>query len=304
MRKTICATRKIRNSLSRYPGLRCAGRVVRSHPQPSLRSSACSFFGFSARGKEEFAVGRALRRAHRLVLVTVVSIAFGDEPPTNRATVAESGEARYNYVGTKKCRSCHGKWHRSWEASAKGRSWNVLSPGIASGLKRTAGLDPENDFRTDTRCLKCHSTGFGHPTGYAVPDPDDGRSLRRARKLEGVGCEACHGPGSGFVEIMRDVFWNKRSYTQNELRAAGLRQITREDCLRCHAGEAPCIVPDGKGGTHPSGALDVDLHDRKGFHETFSLRYRASEEAAGPNPEKINPSPNKKRPSSPKGKHE
>lgn len=249
-------------------------------------------------------MGRASLRVYGLVLMTVVSIAVSDEPATNRAAVAESGEARYHYVGIKKCRSCHGKWHESWEVSAKGRSWNALTPGIASELKRMAGLDPENDYRTDTRCLKCHSTGFGSQTGYRVPDPNDGRSRRRARKLEGVGCEACHGPGSGFVKIMRDVFNNQRSYTQNELRDAGLRRMTREVCYQCHTSEAECIVPDGKGGTHPKGALDVDLHDRKGFHETFPLKYRASDDASNPNPEKINPSPNKKRPSSPKGKHE
>ena len=224
-------------------------------------------------------MSKALPWACGLILMTVVSVTVSDEPTKNHDTVADPSDVRYEYVGTKKCRSCHGNWHESWEASAKGRSWDALKPGVGPEVKRRAGLLSEKDYRSDIRCLKCHSTGFGHQTGYVIPDPDNGRSVRSARKREGVGCEACHGAGSGFVMIMRDILWSERPYRQDELRAAGLRKITREDCLRCHTLEATCILPDGKDSTYPKGALNVALQDRPGFHKKFPVKYRIPDEA-------------------------
>ena len=211
-------------------------------------------------------------------LTGLLVTAVGDKASKNRTTVLvlTEDETRYEYVGTKKCRSCHSRSHESWRASPKGRSWDALKPGLGVELKQLAGLEREKDYRTDVRCLKCHSVGFGHQTGYAIPQPSDGASVRFARKREGAGCESCHGPGSGFVKVMRDIFRNERPYRQEELRAAGLREIARENCLRCHTLEATCIVPDGKDSTYPAGALDVDLQDRAGFHGAFSLRYRMS----------------------------
>lgn len=236
-------------------------------------------FGSLAGAHGAGTLSRALSWGSGLILLAALSIGPADDPAKIRSPLVVSGKVEYEYVGTKKCRSCHGKWHESWKASAKGRSWDALKPGKGSAVKRHAGLQTEKDYRSDVRCLKCHSTGFGHETGYAIPDPDNGRSVRSARKREGVGCESCHGSGSGFVMIMRDILWNERPYRQDELRAAGLQKITREDCLRCHTLKATCIVPDGKGGTSPKGALDVALQDRAGFHSKFPIEHRIPDEA-------------------------
>ena len=77
------------------------------------------------------------------------------------------------YVGAAGCSSCHEKEFAAFMGSDHARSREVLE-----------GTGRQND----PSCLKCHTTGFGHPSGYgAGGDP---------ARLNHTGCEACHGPGS------------------------------------------------------------------------------------------------------------
>jgi peroxiredoxin len=80
-----------------------------------------------------------------------------------------------DYVGSASCQSCHGKEHKLWSESAHARAFATL--GAKNASKNTA-------------CQKCHTTGFGEPTGF----PAGGANL------EAVGCESCHGPGKRHVE--------------------------------------------------------------------------------------------------------
>lgn len=292
MRKAMRAIPRSRGAQLRSLTPPCVERVVRRDPQPSLSSLGYISCDSFTRGNEPGSEIEALSSGYVMAsMASVLFAAVSDTAPKNSTPLAilTGDKVPYKYVGTKKCRSCHGVWHRSWAKSPKGRSWDALKPGVSDGLKRRVGLDLQKDYRADIRCLKCHSTGFGHDTGYAVPDPKVGRTVRLAFNREGVGCEACHGPGSGFVQVMRDILWNERPKRRDELRAAGLRDITRENCLRCHSLEATCIVPDGTGGTHPNGALDVDLHDRAGFHQKFPLKFRIPSGSGGRKPAKIDP---------------
>lgn len=158
------------------------------------------------------------------------------------AQPAPAPKARYQYVGMKKCKMCHVAEYGSWLESAKGGSWNALQPGANAGAKKKAGLDEKRDYSGDERCLKCHTVGFGAASGYSVPNPNDPRSVQQATSREGVGCEACHGPGSGFVPIMQDILRNERRYRDAELMAAGLNITGSGTCIRCHTEQAPCIV--------------------------------------------------------------
>ncbi len=121
------------------------------------------------------------------------------------------------YVGAMACGKCHrgamlGNQWSVWRMSPHASAWAVL--GTAKGLEmaRAKGID---DPQSSAACLKCHSTTISgaHIAGFG---PD-----------EGVGCEACHGPGSDYMPeaIMRD----KRAAM-----AAGLQKPSRESCLRCH----------------------------------------------------------------------
>jgi len=73
-----------------------------------------------------------------------------------------------HYVGSQACAGCHLQSWQVWQTSAHSHAREVL-----------------DERRNDPGCLRCHTTGLGHPGGFP-----DGEGLDR------VGCEACHGPGS------------------------------------------------------------------------------------------------------------
>lgn len=232
-------------------------------------------------------------RAWSLLIPLGVGLCLAPNSPTvaedekaHAATPAKppsSGtDTAYEYVGTKRCRMCHTRRHKSWLNSPKGRSWDLLKPGVRPDAKQQANLDPETDYTTDTRCLPCHSVGFGRPGGYQIPDPNSRQSVRRAAAREGVGCESCHGPGSGFTQVMRDIQKKKRTYQVEEIRAAGQPAITPEVCLSCHNDRKPCGPDDSARvlGIDWSLATGAKLIHHTGAHESFPLRYRDSQEAA------------------------
>lgn len=94
-------------------------------------------------------------------------------------------------LGSTACRTCHRTLFESWESSPHALSAEVLT------FEQT--LDPD--------CAACHV-------------PDDGAFDN------GVGCEACHGPGSAYAELDVMIDPLKR-------RAAGLLDAT-DTCTYCH----------------------------------------------------------------------
>ena len=127
-------------------------------------------------------------------------------------------ESSHKYAGSPACGACHrgpgsGHQYSMWRMSSHAGAWATLGTKRASEVAAAegAGDDPQNN----PQCLKCHSTGGG------------GAFLDSFSIDEGVGCEACHGPGSDYMleAIMRDG----RAAT-----AAGLLRPGRETCISCH----------------------------------------------------------------------
>lgn len=86
------------------------------------------------------------------------------------------------YVGSEACKECHDQEFQKWsQLSRKSRSYEQL-------LKMKKGLTSQ-EF---TRCLLCHTTGYGQPGGF--------QSEESTPALKNVGCEVCHGPGSRHVQ--------------------------------------------------------------------------------------------------------
>ncbi|MDH3892522.1 MAG: cytochrome c family protein [candidate division Zixibacteria bacterium] len=119
-------------------------------------------------------------------------------------------KADHAYVGAKKCSSkaCHKDKHTSWAETAHAGAFDKLS---AEEQKK-----PE--------CIKCHSTG----------------TLADGTLIEGIECEACHGPGKDYksAKIMSKKKWKADPEAQMKMAVdAGLIVPDEKVCVRCHTKE-------------------------------------------------------------------
>jgi len=170
-------------------------------------------------------------------------------------------ETKYSYVGTNKCKKCHLAEYKSWQKTKMGQAFDTLKPGTAADVKKKHNLDPEKDYSTDEKCLACHTTGYGHEGGYVIPDPEDKKAVRKAKKLANAGCESCHGPGSEYIKIFEDIFKTKRKYKVEELHAAGLQKMNADACTSCHNEQGPTVDPDYVFDFEKM--INEDTHERK-----------------------------------------
>ena len=145
----------------------------------------------------------------------------------------------FEYVGSKKCKMCHIKVHKSWAKTKMAKTFEQLKPGVDAEAKTKAGLDPQKDYTKDESCLPCHVTGWGKKGGYAIPDEADKKAVKKAKDLEGVGCEACHGPGSAYSKVHKEIQKSKRTYKQEELFAVGMVKQDAKACIDCHNDKSP-----------------------------------------------------------------
>lgn len=177
-------------------------------------------------------------------------------------------EDKYEYVGDSKCKMCHIKEHKSWRKTGMGTAFNTLKPGEKADAKKASGMDPEKDYTKDETCLACHTTGFGKAGGYAIPDPDDKKAVKLARKRKNVGCESCHGPGSAYIEVFMDILMTKRKYKVEELYAVGLTKIDQSTCTACHNDTSPTF--------DAAAAFNFDemKKKREDIHELVPLKQR------------------------------
>jgi hypothetical protein len=127
-----------------------------------------------------------------------------DDPDSLSADMVPGVRTVATYVGTKQCLQCHPGAAAVWQASAHAHSFATVTG-------RQADADP--------RCIGCHTTGFGTPSGY--------RREFHGDKLVDVGCEACHGPGSLHV----------RQEAGDRTVNFSFRPLETGDCLKCHHGE-------------------------------------------------------------------
>ena len=139
--------------------------------------------------------------------------------------------AGHDIIGAPKCKSCHkaktGDQWKIWTESAHARAFDSLASDEAKKIAADMGL---GDPQLEDACLKCHATRAFLGAGVVISDKanynDD----------EGVGCEACHGPGSDYKakKIMTDP---------EAARAAGLiSDKSASACTRCHNEESPTFA--------------------------------------------------------------
>jgi hypothetical protein len=141
-----------------------------------------------------------------------------------RRTVEGVRKERFAYVGSNACADCHfggedGGAYLQWMRGAHAMAYWRLGTDWAKFLaqRRPEYRDIEQPLQ-EARCLKCHTA-----TGW----DEDPLVTTSYRDEEGVGCEACHGPGSGYIDV--EVMTDREKFL-----ARGGRVPDEAVCVRCH----------------------------------------------------------------------
>ena len=131
-------------------------------------------------------------------------------------------------IGAPKCKMCHGlktgDQFKLWEESSHAKAFTVLATDAAKKIATDKGL---GDPQKEEACLKCHATQAF--LGRAVVINATGKY----EDAEGVGCEACHGPGSEYKS--KAVMEDHAAY----LAAGGKNPKNAEFCAKCHNDQSP-----------------------------------------------------------------
>ncbi|MEM9235785.1 MAG: cytochrome c family protein, partial [Verrucomicrobiota bacterium] len=127
-----------------------------------------------------------------------------DRPAADDPNAIPGVGSTATYVGSAACQSCHQEDHAIWEKTGHAKAFKTL-------VRLGADADPH--------CIKCHTVGFGEPSGY--------RREYGAEKLVDVTCESCHGPASEHVDEM----------TSGKPKRFKFRPLGAADCTKCHYGE-------------------------------------------------------------------
>jgi hypothetical protein len=132
----------------------------------------------------------------------------------------------YQYIGSQKCKSCHvqkekGSQYVTWLQSRHSHAyWELKSEWAMFLAHQREKYQDVTDPSTDERCLHCHTS--------IKEDPKEMASDTYTIK-EGVGCEACHGPASVYV----NTHFKKDRTTLDD---GGIKP-TEEVCKKCHRDE-------------------------------------------------------------------
>ena len=83
-------------------------------------------------------------------------------------------------------------------------------------------------YEKDPKCVECHTTGFGKPSGF--------KDKVSTAALVGVTCENCHGPGSEH-ETIAQQFAKVKTLTpeqEKQVRGSIWLMLPKNVCVKCH----------------------------------------------------------------------
>jgi hypothetical protein len=110
---------------------------------------------------------------------------YVEKPGLHASMIALPGK-NLAFTGSAKCKTCHPQEFAVWEKTPHGHAMDALEK---------VAVQPGNR-QFDGDCVVCHTIGFGLKTGYT--------NEKEAMHLKHVGCETCHGPGSGHAADPKD----------------------------------------------------------------------------------------------------
>src|ERR1700691_6237385 len=156
-------------------------------------------------------------------------------------TAAYDGAGKYTGPGSCASTSCHGSIlprtdndvlqneYSIWIVKDKhSKSYQALTGNIG---ERMAGILGLGKAETAPRCLACHAL-----------NPLPAERSRTFDVSEGVSCESCHGPASGWLGPHTERDWTHQKSV--ELGMFDVRSVTKrtEKCLSCHLGSEDKFV--------------------------------------------------------------
>ncbi len=128
------------------------------------------------------------------------------------------------YVGSHVCMGCHsggeggGAYVRWLSSRHAGAYWRLATDWSLFLAHQRPHFQDVTNPREDDRCLLCHAT--------AAQDVD-ALFAKTFERQQGVGCEACHGPGSDYIDPA--VMADRAAFV-----AAGGRVPDEDTCRQCH----------------------------------------------------------------------
>lgn len=144
-------------------------------------------------------------------LLLVLGGAFALAGGAERKNALEEG----TYAGLKTCKKCHFKHYKTWKQAKHKDAFKALP----------------DKYKTEAKCLECHTTGYGQPGGFV--------SIEKTKGLAGVQCEMCHGPGAKHAGYMKE---HSKERDNKEVMAAGKKLIGGErgktSCWLCHRNQS------------------------------------------------------------------
>ncbi len=156
-----------------------------------------------------------------VLLATQTSQSFA-QPPIKDEVDEPPPPKDQTYVGVKECASCHFKQYIAWKKTGHAKTFEQLTA----------------KYEKDPKCLQCHATGYGKPTGF--------KDKASTPNLAGTTCEACHGPGSKHVEICKALGKKKLSPEEEKKARDSIWKMSPHGaCLHCHVvqGHQPSQTP-------------------------------------------------------------
>jgi hypothetical protein len=181
--------------------------------------------------------------------------------------------AEFKYVGVKNCGKCHkkelmGDQLAEWKKARHSQALETLKGDKALEIAKERNLPVAPHESED--CLKCHVTAYGAPESAFHKKP--------LKASDGVQCESCHGPGSGYRK-------KKTMSDHDKSVAAGLWDPGNDEkiCAKCHNDESPTWdVAEGFDYEEAKKEIAHPIpEDVKGNYLELEKKQKAARKAAG-----------------------
>ncbi len=218
-------------------------------------------------------------RARFLVLAIAGALAFVT-PFADGSTGAHAQGSGGRYEGVASCAgsTCHGRsegngaivrqdeiasWQEPSSASgAHSRAYSVLAGRRGREIAETLGLGAATSAPA---CLGCHAS-------YVAAS----RRGARFQTSDGVGCESCHGPAQGWLQVHYEKAASHASNVRAGLTPLDQPQVRAKVCLDCHYGNSETgqfVTHSMMAAGHPRISFELDLFSSLQQHHDEDADY-------------------------------